>query len=394
MAVSAPRRWSAAAALQGWLKADFTADPEDLYPIRSWQRWVDYDHLVWAIYLGFWFLQPYESHSPLREWVWLFIALAIFFPLYLLAHKAPRRFRWMGAVGMLTLGIVYVPVNQSACGIFIYSAIALCEVTVETNAFITLLLLQTAAIAAECLWLHLSLWVWSLGIGFSVLFGMNRLRAKQKARADISLRLAHKEIERLAKTAERERIARDMHDVLGHSLSLIVLKSELARKLWATQPERAVMEIADVETTAREALAEVRKTITGYQSDGFAAEMARAAQVLGSAGIRLRQPDRAPRLAPRHETTLSLVLREAVTNIVRHANASQCSIEWSTVEHGTRLVIADDGRGGIRQEGNGLRGMRERVREMGGSLSLASERGTRLAIDLPHVPASGSMTNE
>jgi two-component system sensor histidine kinase DesK len=212
---------------------------------------------------------------------------------------------------------------------------------------------------------------------------MNRLRMKQKGRADAKLRMAHEEIEQLAKAAERERIARDMHDVLGHSLSMIVLKSELAGRLLPTQPARAALEIAEIEKAAREALAEVRKTITGYRSEGFASEMARAAQVLETAGIRLHKPAKPPYLMPRHEATLSLVLREAVTNIVRHAGASECSIECSTLRDCTQLVIADDGRGDIRQEGNGLRGMRERVQELGGSLSVKSDRGTRLQIDLP-----------
>ena len=200
--------------------------------------------------------------------------------------------------------------------------------------------------------------------------------------------MAHEEIEQLAKTAERERIARDMHDVLGHSLSLIVLKSELAGRLLASQPARAALEIAEIETAARQALAEVRKTITGYRSEGFASELTRAAQVLETAGVRLNKPAKAPYLTPRHEATLSLVLREAVTNIVRHAGASECSIEVSTEQDRTQLVIADDGRGDIRQEGNGLRGMRERVQELGGSLSLESSRGTRLHIELPQFRES------
>jgi two-component system sensor histidine kinase DesK len=248
---------------------------------------------------------------------------------------------------------------------------------------IGLLLLQCGAIVAQSLFFHLHAWTWSMGIGFTLLVGMNRLRMEQKERADAKLRMAHEEIEQLAKTAERERIARDMHDILGHSLSLIVLKSELAGRLLASQPTRAALEIAEVETTARQALAEVRKTITGYRSEGFASELARAAHVLETAGVRLNRPAKAPYLTPRHEATLSLVLREAVTNIVRHAGASECSIEVSTEKDRTQLVIADDGRGDIRQEGNGLRGMRERVQELGGSLSLESNRGTRLQIELP-----------
>jgi len=363
-----------------WLNSDcreFGGRPD------SWRHWFDYDHTIWLVYLVFWFIQPYMDHEPLIKWLWLSLALGLFLPLYLLAHHAPRKSRWIWVLGMFAVGVVYVPINPSACGAFIYVATAVPEISESTNTVITLLLLECAAIIAECWLLHLSPWVWSMGIAFSLLFGMNRLRMKQKGKADAKLRMAHEEIEQLAKTAERERIARDMHDVLGHSLSLIVLKSELAGRLLASQPARAALEVAEIETTARQALAEVRKTITGYRSEGFASELTRAAQILETAGVRLNKPARAPYLTPRHEATLSLVLREAVTNIVRHAGASECSIEVSTEKDRTQLVIADDGRGDIRQEGNGLRGMRERVRELGGSLSLDSHQGTRLHIELP-----------
>jgi two-component system sensor histidine kinase DesK len=178
-----------------------------------------------------------------------------------------------------------------------------------------------------------------------------------------------------------------MHDVLGHSLSLIVLKSELAGHLAASQPEHSAREIREIETIARGALAEVRRTITGYRSEGFAAELTSAARALQAAGVEVRTPEKPPLLTARHEATLSMVLREAVTNILRHAKASECSIELSSADSSTHMVIVDNGRGNIREEGNGLRGMRERVQELGGKLLLDSNRGTRLQIELPHFDA-------
>jgi two-component system sensor histidine kinase DesK len=376
-----PTRWNLGTWFHNWLNSGGTAGTRR--PEGGGHRWFDYDHTIWLIFLAFWFLEPYLNHSPLHKWLWLALALALFIPLYLYSHSGPRRFRWVGVLGMFILATVYVPFNESTWGIFIYLAVSIAEVFESTNTVIALLLLQCGAIALESWLLHLSAWVWSLGISFTLFWGMNRLRMRQKERADAKLRMAREEIEQLAKTAERERIARDMHDVLGHSLSLIVLKSELAGRLFDSQPSRAALEIAEIETAARQALAEVRKTITGYRSEGFASELTRAAQVLKTAGVRLNRPAKAPHLTPRQEATLSLVLREAVTNIVRHADASECSIEVSTGQDHTRLVIADDGRGDIRQEGNGLRGMRERVQELGGSLSLESTRGTRLHIELP-----------
>jgi two-component system sensor histidine kinase DesK len=391
-----PARRSFGTRFHDWLNSSC---PEDSIAARQqppsrWQRWFDYDHTVWLIFLGFWFLEPYLNHAPLSKWLWLTLAIGLFIPFYVFSHSGPHRFRWVGLLGMFILAVVYVPFNQSTWGIFIYLAVSIPQVFESTNTVIALLLLQCGAIALESWLLHLTAWVWSLGISFTLLWGMNRLRMRQKEKADAKLRMAHEEIEQLAKTAERERIARDMHDVLGHSLSLIVLKSELAGRLFDSQPSRAALEIAEIETTARQALAEVRKTITGYRSEGFASELTRAAQVLKTAGVRLKKPEKAPHLTPRHEATLSLVLREAVTNIVRHADASECSIEVFSGQDRTQLVIADDGRGNILQEGNGLRGMRERVQELGGSLSLESSRGTRLHIELPQFRESHDLPAE
>jgi two-component system sensor histidine kinase DesK len=360
-------------------------DAENPFPMKSWRYWFRYDESIWLVYAGFWFIQPALGHEPLSKWLWLFLTLALFIPSYLLAHRGPRRFRKLFVLATFVIGAVYVPINQTAWGIFIFTAASMPEVSESINTVIGLLLLQSAAIFVEGWLLHLSAWVWTMGIAFTLFIGMNRLRMRQKGKADAKLRMAHEEIEQLAKTAERERIARDMHDILGHSLSLIVLKSELAGRLLETQPARAALEIAEIEVTARQALGEVRKTITGYRSEGFASELTRAAEILETAGVRLHKPAKAPYLTPRHEATLSLVLREAVTNIVRHAGASECSIELSTAEDRTQLIIVDDGRGDIRQEGNGLRGMRERVQELGGSLSLESHRGTRLQIELPQA---------
>jgi two-component system sensor histidine kinase DesK len=197
------------------------------------------------------------------------------------------------------------------------------------------------------------------------------------------LRLANDEIGHLAKIAERERIARDLHDVLGHTLSLITLKSELARKLVDRDPERAKLEMHDVENTSRAALADVREAIRGYRSDGFFAELSRARAALETAGVTV-SCDTAPlELSPAQESVLALVLREAVTNVVRHAEAQRCEVRLLKEDTLCRLEIVDDGRGCDSPEGNGLRGMRERLHTIGGSLERLTGKGTRLVIQLP-----------
>jgi len=212
--------------------------------------------------------------------------------------------------------------------------------------------------------------------------GTNTIFAQQK-RASQKLDLAHEEIAHLAKVAERERIARDLHDVLGHTLSVVVLKSELAGRLFDRDPTRARNEIREVEEVARKALSEVREAIRGYRAEGLAAEIDRAFKTLESAGVTLVCEAKPPMLRATEETVLSLIVREAVTNIVRHAQATQCRLQFLKNSSGTSLLVEDDGCGGIRQEGNGLRGMRERVESLGGRMQVNSDKGTRLFVEIP-----------
>jgi len=218
---------------------------------------------------------------------------------------------------------------------------------------------------------------------FSLIVGGTNLIAAQRVRANAKLQMAHEEIEQLAKLAERERIARDLHDVLGHTLSVIVLKSELAGRMFSRDPQRAAAEIADVEMISRKALGEVREAIGGYRAEGLAAEIKRAHSTLDAAGVTLVCEEKPPALNPTVESVISLVVREAVTNIVRHAHASRCQMTFSAQNGHSALVIEDDGRGGVRAEGNGLRGMRERVEALGGKFAVDGSKGTRLTILVP-----------
>ena len=158
---------------------------------------------------------------------------------------------------------------------------------------------------------------------FSLVIGGVCIHGAEVKRANARLRMAQEEVERLAKTAERERIARDLHDVLGHTLSLITLKSELAGKLVGRDPERAGREIREVERISREALREVRTAVAGYRSEGLQAEMGRARLALESAGVRLEYFAAAGGAGPRAETVLALAMREAVTN--KKEKRSDCS---------------------------------------------------------------------
>jgi two-component system sensor histidine kinase DesK len=191
---------------------------------------------------------------------------------------------------------------------------------------------------------------------------------------------AHESRAVLALVAERERVARDVHDVLGHSLTALSIKAELAGRLMDVDPERARAELASIQETARQALSEVRATVGGLRASNLEAELDAAPRVLVDAGIETRVLGEVADTDPRHRALLAWVLREAVTNVVRHAGARSVVIELG--QRG--LSVTDDGVGITRPEGNGLRGMRERVADAGGTLTLHdAQPGTRVQVDLP-----------
>jgi two-component system sensor histidine kinase DesK len=202
---------------------------------------------------------------------------------------------------------------------------------------------------------------------------------------DAALSLSHDEVRRLAATAERERIGRDLHDLLGHTLSLITLKLELSRKLFDRDTEAARREVEEAEKVARHALAEVRSAVTGIRATDLAAELASARLLLESLHVHMDYDSPPSDLPGEIERGLSLVLREAATNIARHADATRVQIELVREHASVRMQINDNGRGGLASDGNGISGMRERVRALGGALTIESPRGqgTRLRVVVP-----------
>ena len=293
---------------------------------------------------------------------------------------------------MILMGAIFIPLNGGAIGLLIYAAAA-SGFNTKFRWVAALISLELAILLFYAVRLHMAIGNWVSMALLIILVGFGNHHWALSHCHDEKMRLAHEELEHLAKVAERERIARDLHDVLGHTLSLITLKSELARKLVDRDPERAKQEMQDVEITSRAALADVREAIRGYRTEGIFAELARARAALETAGVAVECDTDRVSLSPAQESVLSLALREAVTNVVRHADASRCNVSLKRNEALCTLEIADDGCGANGPEGNGLRGMRERLEAIGGSLRLLTSDGTRLIIDLPLASATSALRN-
>ncbi|MGA5037936.1 sensor histidine kinase [Streptomyces capoamus] len=204
------------------------------------------------------------------------------------------------------------------------------------------------------------------------------------------LRAAREELARRAVEQERLRFSRDLHDLLGHTLSVVVVKSEAARRLAPRDLVAALAQISDIESVGRQALTEIREAVTGYREGSLATELVRARSALSAASVRPVVRQSGAPLAPQTEALLGWVVREAVTNVVRHSRASRCDITVEAAAERVRLTVTDDGTGtgagpGGGAGGNGLKGLTERLAAAGGSLTAgpAPRGGFTVTADLP-----------
>ncbi|GGG91636.1 sensor histidine kinase [Silvibacterium dinghuense] len=350
----------------------------------------DWWDVIWLFYTIFLFIEPIERHNG-AYWVQFGIVYAIFVALYMgLVFLRRQLYVYLCLLAMVALGVYYYRHNAAAYGMFMYVAAFAPFVSESVVVGAVAVAAMAVLTCVEGMLLQPNPWTWGFGTCLTLVIGGTNIFMSLRVRANKKLRMAQEEIEQLAKMAERERIARDLHDVLGHTLSVIVLKAELAGRLIGRDQEgdhsRATAEIGDVEQIARKALTEVREAIRGYRAEGLSAELRRAQSVLDAAGVALVCEEQPLQLSASEESVLSLVLREAVTNIVRHAQASRCLLRVEKSGEETRLIVEDNGRGGLKEDGNGVRGMRQRIEALGGEFAtdtVEGRSGTRLTIRIP-----------
>ena len=227
----------------------------------------------------------------------------------------------------------------------------------------------------------------AVGIGLLLVL-MRDLRMR-----NLELTEARAELALSAVAAERERFARDLHDLLGHSLSVIAIKAELAGRLMKLDPERAAAEVADVEGVARESLREVRQAVSGYRQPTLEKELEGARVALSAAGIEA-EFERAPvTLDPEVEAVLAWAVREGATNVIRHSGARRCSVTVRAGVADAAVEVVDDGEGPaclrgevVEHTGHGITGLTERAERLRGRIEaggLPEGRGFRLAVSVP-----------
>ncbi|MFB9325884.1 sensor histidine kinase [Paenibacillus aurantiacus] len=361
--------------------------------------------LVWLVYMAF----PLYTlfHRPLEERLIGLGFVAIFAFIYVLSYRQES--------GRLTLVMVQIAFVALACfrydENFLYMAfypapvIGLLKSRRDMLFSMSVLLLLYGSVFQYYSLFSDSEKMLQLLPAVLVMFSMPVAMRLGRRSRELRERLsdANEEIARLTRQEERQRISRDLHDTLGHTLSLITLKSELAEKLIAKNPERAVQEVRDIQSTSRAALKQVRELVAQMNAVTLESEVASAARILEAAGIELRTEGEVGARAgsPIIDNLLGMCLREAVTNVVKHSRARSCVIALQEEADKTVLTIEDDGVGmpeaagrvpvAPGQGGSGLQGMRDRLRLIEGSIryeSGAEGKGTRMSITAPKVAKS------
>jgi two-component system sensor histidine kinase DesK len=344
---------------------------------------------VWLFYLAQPLQKIAQRQSGAAE-VFGFVTVALFAASYLGFFGLLRRVAEYGRlatwqrvaylVAMMVLCVLMVPTaGQTALtgGVYIAS-VAMMLLDLRAAIAFVLVLLVGAEVALRLVpgWTDDGSYGFAIFLGALAVFGMRR--AIQRS---IELNAARKDMAELAVQEERGRFARDLHDILGHSLTVITVKAELAGKLIEANPARAAAEVADVESLARAALADVRAAVAGYRELSLAGELVSARSALQAAEIKADLPTTVDEVPEANRELFAWVVREGVTNVVRHSGAKRCTIRISSAQ----IEVLDDGKGptpGGGASGHGLVGLRERADQAGAGLQVgqAPGGGFRLAM--------------
>ncbi len=325
--------------------------------------------------------------SQAADWLGIVALVAIGVALVVVGEVGTHRTRRAVAVLFTVLGVTTIWFVSTATVFVVYAAAFVAGSSSPRTArrwFVALSVLLLVLAGLSPMNLPFRLGAFAVPIVLVWLIGSSVLTEAANLRESARLRVDNVRIERLATLGERERIARDLHDLLGHTLTGIVVRAQLIRKVAPSDPGRAAAEAAHVEQLAREALTEVRAAVSGWRHHALHTEVDVARDVLTAAGVELIvDTDTRVSMSSPVEAALALAVREAVTNVVRHAGARVCRIEIVTHGDDVRLRVADDGRGTRAPDGSGLTGMRERITALGGHVDRRADGGTTLTVTVP-----------
>ncbi len=346
------------------------------------ERWWDGPG-PWLVYLCF-YAMPWLWRAPTQfELIASIIGIAVFLPTYFISHRL-NGMRLLGTVtAIFAIGALLAPLGGSWTVFSVYAGSEAGRLRPARHAIAVIALVALATAAVGLAWRQPVLWVLP-GILLIIMTGGATISREAFYRRTQALLASQEEVRRLAGTAERERITRDLHDVIGRTLTLVALKADLAGKLLVADQAAAEAECRAIAMLAREGLAEVRAALAGQAGGSLAQEAAASSAALTAASVSPHITGDFAAIPAGAGAVLAMTLREAVTNVIRHAEAQRCTIELAMSEHEARLAVCDDGHGRSFTEGRGLTGMRQRLQAAGGSLTIQpGASGMRLIATVP-----------
>jgi two-component system sensor histidine kinase DesK len=338
---------------------------------------------VWLAYLPLfgatWIGRPPDA----LELAFSAVGLVTFLAIYIYASRLCGRALIAPTLLVLLLAFAMIPFRGNWMVLAIYSTAMAAELRPSREGWRLVFAVTAASVAVALLTSMPWYFVVMFGV-FQIMVAIGKISGMNLGEKHADLLRAQEEVRRLSREAERERIARDLHDLLGRTLTLIALKADLAVKLSVRDPAAAEREMKDVAEAARGGLSDVRAALAGMNDAGLARELEASRSALKAAQIRCEVvgEDLAERTA--NGAVLAMALREAVTNVIRHAGAAHCRIVLGQEDGGVSVTVIDDGQGGRFREGAGLTGMRARLAAAGGRLSISADgSGTRIAAAIP-----------
>ncbi|WP_293746610.1 sensor histidine kinase [uncultured Paraglaciecola sp.] len=351
---------------------------------------------VWLIYLPLFFVPVVFLHQNPMDLLWTFLALIVFLGLYFHSYWVKSQDVIYYIVGIILLGTLAALITPTASTLFIYAG-AFCSRLKPLKYAVFVLLVLLIWIAAISWFFRFEFYFYIPTLVFSLIVGVLNIYQYALHQNKQALILSRKETQRLAKVAERERIARDLHDLIGHTFSVITLKADLAGRLLDKGQdqdfEKARTEIKQLEEISRNALSQVREVVSGYRTSDLLSELANAKNVFASVDIDFKYQfenidEQQIELDSASNKELAIVLRELVTNIIKHAQATQVTV---TIKHeNDKIVLAmqDDGQGfeNSQHKGFGIKGIEERIQKLKGFVNIKTGgqyTGTLSEIGLP-----------
>ncbi|MGQ8364158.1 histidine kinase [Glaciecola sp. 1036] len=358
-----------------------------LHRIHQWllppRRQLGFLPYVWLLYLALYYFNFFFKLPSPPELILSILATLVFLVLYFSAYRRQGLALALHILAFFLIGALCVFINLGASVFMVYAA-SFCAQFPNAKHGFTGVLLIIVGIGLYALIFQLPLVFYAPAMFFALLVGGTNIYFADTARKNFIIKKSQQEIQQLATIAERERIARDLHDLIGHTFSLITRKAELAQKLLKIDVQKAESELADIENESRQALSQVREAVSGYRTTTLENELTAAKYLCEAAELEFQSDIPQLDLPDHINHAFAYILKEAMTNICRHSEASIVRVLLNSKDQHLMFYIQDNGNAQDLSYGNGLTGIKERVESLNGEFSVNIDNGVKLQIEVPY----------